>query len=334
MAAAIVLDTSASMAFPACREQSGYGPFSGVVEVPLRGHRGGGAGAPDLAAGRRRRPAAPRDTARLSAAARRPASICARLLAALTSLDAARRVERRRNGAARRRAAETARSADRAVGLLRRRGADVRGAAAGGAHGPRGVLFQILSRDELELPYRRDLEFADLETGRTLAVNAGLARRDYKDAVAAFLERWRSARRRGRVSVFAGRHRHAAGSRAAQYPARAAAIGLSIAEHTVIWLEPAAADRDRGGRRAGADSPAGAAPRGALSVSDAALSAADAARRDSPPRAREICRCWRCAWRSSPRPSRRSQVRSSSPSARRAAWNDRIVRAIVIDGRD
>jgi uncharacterized protein (DUF58 family) len=52
------------------------------------------------------------------------------------------------------------------------------------------VLFQILSRDEIELPYRRDLEFADLETGRTLAINAGLARREYKDAIAAFLERW------------------------------------------------------------------------------------------------------------------------------------------------
>ena len=54
------------------------------------------------------------------------------------------------------------------------------------------VLFQILSRDEIELPYRRDLEFADLESGRTLAVNAGLARRGYTDAVAAFLERWHS----------------------------------------------------------------------------------------------------------------------------------------------
>jgi uncharacterized protein (DUF58 family) len=54
------------------------------------------------------------------------------------------------------------------------------------------VLFQILSRDEIELPYRRDLELEDLESGRTLAVSAGLARRDYKDAVAAFLERWHS----------------------------------------------------------------------------------------------------------------------------------------------
>ena len=54
------------------------------------------------------------------------------------------------------------------------------------------VLFQILSREEIEFPYRRDLELADLETGRSLAINAGLARREYKDAVASFLERWRS----------------------------------------------------------------------------------------------------------------------------------------------
>ncbi|MCU1381401.1 MAG: hypothetical protein JWL71_98 [Acidobacteria bacterium] len=52
------------------------------------------------------------------------------------------------------------------------------------------VLLHILSRDEIDLPYRRDLEFADLESGRTLAINAGLARRDYTEAVAAFLERW------------------------------------------------------------------------------------------------------------------------------------------------
>jgi uncharacterized protein (DUF58 family) len=61
-----------------------------------------------------------------------------------------------------------------------------------GRMGHEVVLFQILSRDEIELPYRRDLQFTDLETGHRLAINAGLARRDYKDAVAAFLERWRS----------------------------------------------------------------------------------------------------------------------------------------------
>jgi uncharacterized protein (DUF58 family) len=54
------------------------------------------------------------------------------------------------------------------------------------------MLLQILSREEIEFPYDRDLEFTDLETGRSLAMNAGLAKREYKDAVAAFLEGWRS----------------------------------------------------------------------------------------------------------------------------------------------
>ena len=54
------------------------------------------------------------------------------------------------------------------------------------------VLFQILTREEIELPYKRDLEFSDLESGRSLAINAGLARREYMDAIAAFLERWHS----------------------------------------------------------------------------------------------------------------------------------------------
>jgi uncharacterized protein (DUF58 family) len=57
------------------------------------------------------------------------------------------------------------------------------------------VLFQVLSRDEIELPYGRDLEFADLESGARLAVNAPLARRAYRDAVAEFLERMRSRAR-------------------------------------------------------------------------------------------------------------------------------------------
>ena len=102
------------------------------------------------------------------------------------------------------------------------------------------VLLQILSRDEIELPYRRDLEFADLESGRTLAINAGLARREYTDAVAAFLERWRSR----------------AGAEGFQYslivtdtpPARAlrnfllarGGCGPEAARSSVFWLNPAA----------------------------------------------------------------------------------------------
>lgn len=54
------------------------------------------------------------------------------------------------------------------------------------------ALLHVMSRAEIEFPYKRDAEFLDLETGRTLAVNAADARRDYTDAVAAFLERWRT----------------------------------------------------------------------------------------------------------------------------------------------
>jgi uncharacterized protein (DUF58 family) len=54
------------------------------------------------------------------------------------------------------------------------------------------VLFQIMSREELDFPYHRDLEVRDLETGRALPINAPLARTSYQDAVTAFVERWRS----------------------------------------------------------------------------------------------------------------------------------------------
>ncbi|HMD34999.1 MAG TPA: DUF58 domain-containing protein [Vicinamibacterales bacterium] len=54
------------------------------------------------------------------------------------------------------------------------------------------VLFHVMSREEIEFPYARDVEFADLETGGIAAVNGREARRPYLDAVTAFLERWRS----------------------------------------------------------------------------------------------------------------------------------------------
>jgi uncharacterized protein (DUF58 family) len=53
------------------------------------------------------------------------------------------------------------------------------------------ALFHVMSRAELDFPYRRDVEFTDVETGRTRAVNGALARRAYQDAISAFLERWR-----------------------------------------------------------------------------------------------------------------------------------------------
>jgi len=53
------------------------------------------------------------------------------------------------------------------------------------------VLFQVISRDEIEFGYRRDVEFVDLETGESLAVDAAAARREYADGITAFLESWR-----------------------------------------------------------------------------------------------------------------------------------------------
>ena len=54
------------------------------------------------------------------------------------------------------------------------------------------VQLQVLTRDEIALPYGRDVELADLESGARVPVNPALARRDYRDAIAEFLERTRS----------------------------------------------------------------------------------------------------------------------------------------------
>jgi uncharacterized protein (DUF58 family) len=190
MAATLVLDTSASMAFPLARRSAAGGeaamaPVSkfryAVIAAAALAHLISNQGdAVGLHAGDR------------FIAPRAGSQHLRSLLAALTSLDA----QGTWSGG------ETVR---RAGERLKRRGlilvlsdfyddeegtfGELRRAAR---MGHEVVLFQILSRDEIELPYRRDLEFTDLETGHSLAVNAGLARRDYKDAVAAFLERWRS----------------------------------------------------------------------------------------------------------------------------------------------
>jgi uncharacterized protein (DUF58 family) len=184
MASAIVLDTSGSMNFPGAGSEStrpaGVSKFRyAVIAAASLAHLVSGQGdAVGLLAGDRfLAPRAGRQHLR-------------GLLASLSSLTPAGEWS-------------TADNVRRAAERLKRRGillvlsdfyddeertlAELRRAAR---MGHEVVLFQMLSRDEIELPYRRDLEFADLENGRTLAINAGLARRDYKDAVAAFLERW------------------------------------------------------------------------------------------------------------------------------------------------
>jgi uncharacterized protein (DUF58 family) len=186
MAAALVLDTSASMAFPvADRGGSADPPISkfryAVIAAAALAHLIAGQGdSIGVVAGDR-------------FIAPRPGRPHLRGLLAALSLLAARGTWD--GGATIRRAAERLKHRGLLLVLSdfydeeERTQAELRHAAR---MGHEVVLFQILSRDELELPYRRDLELTDLETGRRLAINAGLARREYKDAVAAFLERWRA----------------------------------------------------------------------------------------------------------------------------------------------
>jgi uncharacterized protein (DUF58 family) len=179
MAAAIVLDTSGSMGFSgsAATTKFRYGVIAAAALAHLISGQGDAVGL--LAGERFLAPRAGRQHLR-------------GLLAALSSLTTGG-------------AANAAGNVRRASERLKRRGllfvlsdfydeedrtlAELRRAAR---MGHEVVLFQVLSRDEIDLPYHRDLEFVDLETGRTLALNAGLARREYKDAVGAFLERWHS----------------------------------------------------------------------------------------------------------------------------------------------
>jgi uncharacterized protein (DUF58 family) len=57
------------------------------------------------------------------------------------------------------------------------------------------VVFQVVTRAELEFPYRDDVDFRDLESSRSLLTNAREIRSAYKDAFTAFLERWRTQTR-------------------------------------------------------------------------------------------------------------------------------------------
>jgi uncharacterized protein (DUF58 family) len=54
------------------------------------------------------------------------------------------------------------------------------------------IVFQILTRDEVELPFRDDVELEDPETGRLVLSNGRAAGRAYREAISGFLERWRT----------------------------------------------------------------------------------------------------------------------------------------------
>lgn len=58
------------------------------------------------------------------------------------------------------------------------------------------TLLQIVSRDEIDLPFSSDVEFEDRESGARVVVDAKAARGGYRDQMSAFLEQWRSQARR------------------------------------------------------------------------------------------------------------------------------------------
>jgi uncharacterized protein (DUF58 family) len=182
MAAALVVDTSASMAFPAAAAVSKF--RYAVMLAAALGHLVSNQGdALGLYAAGDRTPVF------LQARAGRPH--LRRVLAALGSLTP-------------RRDWQPAEAVRRVAERLGRRGllivlsdlyddeertfVELRRAAR---MGHEIVLLQTISRDEIEFPYQRDLEFTDLETGQSIALNAAFARDAYKNGVTEFFERCR-----------------------------------------------------------------------------------------------------------------------------------------------
>lgn len=58
------------------------------------------------------------------------------------------------------------------------------------------ALLQVVSKEEVELPFAGDLEFEDLETGSRVLVDPRRARAGYRQSIAEFLEEWRTSARR------------------------------------------------------------------------------------------------------------------------------------------
>jgi len=54
------------------------------------------------------------------------------------------------------------------------------------------VVVHLLTRDEVDLPFRGDVDIEDPETGAHVLTNGGAVVRGYRAAIAAFLDRWRS----------------------------------------------------------------------------------------------------------------------------------------------
>ena len=54
------------------------------------------------------------------------------------------------------------------------------------------IVFHVLTRTEMDLPFRDEVELEDPETGRMVLSNGAAAARAYRESISAFLERWRT----------------------------------------------------------------------------------------------------------------------------------------------
>ena len=54
------------------------------------------------------------------------------------------------------------------------------------------AVFHVLSREEIDLPFAGDVELEDLENGRTVLTNAASIAVEYRAAMQAFVQRWRT----------------------------------------------------------------------------------------------------------------------------------------------
>ena len=93
----------------------------------------------------------------------------------------------------------------RTIDLLKRRGLlivisdlyderpDVERALMRASHiGHDVIVFQVLTRDEVDLPFGDDVEVEDPETGQIVLSNGRMAATSYREAISGFLERWRT----------------------------------------------------------------------------------------------------------------------------------------------
>lgn len=100
---------------------------------------------------------------------------------------------------------DSAAALGRTIDLLKHRGllivisdlyderADVERALMRASHiGHDVVVFQVLTRDEVELPFRDDAEVEDPESGQIVLTNGRTASTAYREAISGFLERWRT----------------------------------------------------------------------------------------------------------------------------------------------